>query len=57
MVHLVRQDSYQDDSLCGVHMHISAALDNSDLFQGAEVSAKHLPKIIFSKAYDSADPT
>lgn len=38
-------------------MHISAVLDNSDQFQAAEVSAKHLPKIIFSKAYDIADPT
>lgn len=38
-------------------MRISAVLDNSDWFQAAEVSAKHLPKIIFRKAYDTADPT
>lgn len=37
-------------------MCISAVLDNSNV-SSAEVSAKHLPKIIFSKAYDIADPT
>lgn len=38
-------------------MHISAVLDNSDWFQAAEVSPKHLPKIILNKAHDIADPT
>ena len=37
-------------------MCINVVLDNSNHFQAAEVSAKHLPKIIFSKAYDISDP-
>lgn len=41
---------------CQVHMCINVVLDNSNHFQAAEVSAKHLPKITFSKAYDIADP-
>lgn len=55
MVH-GRQTSYQDYSLVWVHMCINVVLDNSNHFEAAEVSAKHLPKIIFSKAYDIADP-